>query len=48
MIVDNLPIDKFIAVNQIQEVSNPIYLNADRTPTSDGIFSHEIFRYTWN
>jgi DNA-directed RNA polymerase beta' subunit len=43
MIVDSLAMDKFIAVNQLQEVTNPIYLNADKTPTNDGIFSYEIF-----
>ena len=43
MIVDSLPIEKFITVNQLKEVSNPIYLNADRSPTDDGIFSHSIF-----
>jgi DNA-directed RNA polymerase beta' subunit len=43
MIIDLFEIKKFIDVNELQEVSNPIYLNSDKTPTIDGIFSYDIF-----
>ena len=43
MRVENLQLDKFILINQIQEVTNPIFLNPDRTATEDGLFSYSIF-----
>ena len=38
-----LDIKKFIKVNNIQRITNPIFLNKDGTPTDDGIFSTVIF-----
>ena len=36
------PMDTFVKVNNLQEVTNPIYLNRN-TPTPDGVLSYEIF-----
>jgi len=36
-------IDAIIEKNKLPEVSNPVYINADKTPTDDGIFSYKIF-----
>lgn len=36
------PVDKLVAVNNLQEVTNPIYLNRN-VPTPDGVLSYEIF-----
>ena len=38
-----LNIDKFVAVNELQEVSNPIALGRGFIPTPDGVLSQEIF-----
>jgi len=43
MKTDIFQIDTFVEVNSLKAVTNPIYLNPDRTPTSNGIFSFEIF-----
>ena len=39
---DLLDIEKFIRINNLQEVTNPIYLNKN-VPTPDGVLSYEIF-----
>jgi len=36
-------IDTIIEKNKLPEVSNPVYINADKTPTEDGIFSYTIY-----
>lgn len=38
-----LNVDKFVAVNELQEVSNPIALGRGFIPTPDGVLSQEIF-----
>lgn len=38
-----LDIDKFVAVNKLGEVKNPIFLSGDGRPTEEGIFSYEVF-----
>lgn len=43
MKTDIMNIDKFIKVNDIKEVSNPILFDKGYYPTTDGIFSYEIF-----
>lgn len=43
--LDLLPMDKFIKLNNLQEVTNPIYL-IKQTPTPDGVLSYEIFGTT--
>lgn len=37
-----LPVDKFVRVNDLKEVTNPIYL-IKNLPTPDGVLSYEIF-----
>ena len=39
---DLLDIDKFIRINGLQEVTNPIYVDK-KAPTPDGVLSYEIF-----
>lgn len=43
MIMDLIPIHKFIMVNKLQEVTNPIIFDRGNVPTSDGLLSYEIF-----
>jgi DNA-directed RNA polymerase beta' subunit len=43
MEIDLYNVDTFVKINDLKEVTNPIYLNEDRTATNDGIFSFEIF-----
>ena len=40
-----LDIDKFVKVNSLKEVSNPVFFNGP-TPTEDGLLSNEIFGIT--
>ena len=44
--VDLFDINKFIKVNNLQEVTNPILLERDNIPTVDGLLSYEIFGRT--
>ena len=46
MKIDLMNIDKFIEVNNVQEVTNPIYFNKGSDPTDDGLFSYSIFGRT--
>ena len=46
MKADLFPIDKFIQVNKLQEVTNPILIERDNIPTPDGLLSYEIFGRT--
>lgn len=41
--IDLFSIDDFIKENHCPEVTNPIFFNYDQTPTSDGLFSYELF-----
>ncbi len=43
MRVELFDVNGFVAANELVAVTNPIYLNADRTPTDDGLFSYKIF-----
>ena len=43
-----LDIEKFIKVNELKEVTNPIFFSANSIPTSDGLLSNEIFGITMN
>ena len=43
-----LDIEKFIKVNELKEVTNPIFFSANSVPTSDGLLSNEIFGITMN
>jgi len=36
-------INKIVEQNRLPEVTNPVYLDGSNTPTSDGIFSYELF-----
>lgn len=38
-----LNVDKFIALNELEEITNPIMLDRAKTPTPDGILSTQIF-----
>lgn len=46
MQIDMFNLDDFILVNKLKQVSNPISLTSARMPSSDGIFSYDIFGYT--
>lgn len=46
MKVDLFSINKFIELNNLKEVTNPILLERDNIPTSDGLLSYEIFGRT--
>lgn len=41
IIIPNM--DDIIEINELQEVKTPIYFDSARVPTSDGLFSYEIF-----
>lgn len=43
MKLDIFNIDKFVEVNKCPEVTNPVFWNFDGTPTTDGLFSYELF-----
>lgn len=43
MKVNVINVDKFVEINNLQPVSDPVLLERDRTPTVDGLFSYEIF-----
>jgi DNA-directed RNA polymerase beta' subunit len=43
MKLDIMNIDKFIQVNELQEVTNPISFSRGNYPTEDGLFSYSIF-----
>ena len=46
MKLDLFNINDFIEANHCPEVTNPIFFNYDTTPTTDGLFSYELFGYT--
>ena len=41
-----LDINKFVKVNNVQEISNPVFFVRRDVPTSDGLLSNEIFGIT--
>lgn len=41
-----LDIDKFIKVNGLKEITNPVFFTKDNIPSSDGLLSNEIFGIT--
>lgn len=46
LVVDILDPTKFIKVNDIKPVSNPVFFNRNNDPTADGLLSNEIFGIT--
>ena len=44
--VSPLDVDKFIKVNELQPISNPMFFAKTNTPTIDGLLSNEIFGIT--
>jgi len=44
--IEILDVEKYIKVNELQEISNPIFFAAGGVPTSDGLLSNEIFGIT--
>lgn len=44
--IDLLDIDKFIKVNEIKEITNPVFFIRDGMPSPDGLLSNEIFGIT--
>lgn len=44
--LDILDVEKFIKVNELEEVTNPVFFVRDGIPTSDGLLSNEIFGIT--
>lgn len=45
MYIDLLDVDKFVKVNDLKEITDPIYLEHGR-PTPQGLFSYDIFGIT--
>ena len=43
MKVNIIDMNRFIAANECQEVTNPVYFDKGRQPTNDGLFSLTIF-----
>ena len=43
MKVNIVDTDRFIRVNDLKQVSNPVYFDRGRTPSDDGLFSYTIF-----
>lgn len=43
MKVNIVDINRVIQINDLQEVTNPVFFNTGNIPTSDGLFSYEIF-----
>lgn len=46
--VEPLDMEKFIKVNELQPVTNPIFFDFNGAPTPDGLLSNEIFGITYN
>lgn len=46
LVVDILDPKRFIKVNNLNKVSNPIFFDRNNQPTSDGLMSYEIFGIT--
>ena len=41
-----LDVDELVKKNDIKEITNPIFFNSNKQPTSDGLLSNEIFGIT--
>lgn len=41
-----LDVDELVKKNNLKEITNPIFFNANKQPTSDGLLSNEIFGIT--
>lgn len=46
MQLDMFNIDDFVRLNHVQEVKNPIFFQANKMPTPDGLLSYDIFGYS--
>lgn len=46
--VEPLDVDKLVKINDLKEITNPIFFNKFGQPTSDGLLSNEIFGITKN
>lgn len=46
--IEPLKVRKLIKVNELKEISNPVFFNKFGQPTSDGLLSNEIFGITKN
>lgn len=44
--IEVLDVDKYVKVNELQEITNPTFFGANGQPTSDGLLSNEIFGIT--
>ena len=44
--ISPLDTEKFIKVNELKKVSNPIFFNRSNLPTEDGLLSNDIFGIT--
>ena len=42
-VLDLLDVDKFVKVNELQEITNSVYFSRDGIPSPDGLLSNEIF-----
>jgi hypothetical protein len=43
MKIDLFDIDQFVKLNSCPQVTNPVFFNFDGNPTSDGLFSYDLF-----
>lgn len=43
MKINIFDVDKFVEINGLKEVTDPVLLERDKTPTTGGLFSYEIF-----
>ena len=46
--LEPLDVNKFISVNKLKLISNPVYFDRSGMPTPDGLLSNEIFGVTSN
>ena len=44
--LEPLDVDKFIKMNELKPISNPVFFSKNGTPTQDGLLSNEIFGIT--
>ena len=41
--VEPLDVEKFIKMNELKPISNPVFFSRSGVPTTDGLLSNEIF-----
>jgi hypothetical protein len=41
--IDIFNVDDFVRANKCPQITNPVFFNSDKTPTSDGLLSYELF-----